>query len=420
MKKLFSAVLLSAMALSLTACDSKKVLQDNSSDSVSGEFMGFKTEYDDEIYIPDDFNATNHENPRVDYSTEEAAKIIGENSDFKLSDNFTAHVPKSLGHVSAFYTGIPPFPSGGDVLKDFHAFFEYAYPNAEFDEGYLKIDLKDTRTGEFVREAKLSDCYDEIMSDTLQPFVFFYDQRTAGEGYEKVYLFYQPPAGVGSTQISRGVYDKVGEELGVISKNTDEYFLPKTVFIGEYSPDSGESFPLLDGEISIKDAADFVTDFINKMPSVAQIYFDMCVRSVSVYKMTDDLYYYKIYVSDIYDSIPFDIEFEAQMINCHYIDRLYNTNRSHTVIDEEQFTEFLPFSEAVKITRDKMTDYVDFEVTKAELIYQKDNDLGSGNWAESRCPVNPAWEIDIYNPNDDITYHCFVNAVDGEFNYSDR
>ncbi len=419
MKKFLTAVLLSAMILSLAGCESENVSQDNSSDDVSGEVMGFKTEYEDEIYIPDDFNATNHENPREDYSTEEVVKIIEENSDFKLSDNFTAHVPKSLGHVSTFYTGIPPFPSGEDVLKDFHAFFEYAYPNAEFDESYLKIDLKDMRTGEFVRNAALSDCYDEIMSNTLQPFVFFYDQRTAGEGYERLYLFYQPPTGVGSTQIRRGVYDKVGEELGVISKSTDEYFPPKTVFIGEYSPDSEESFPLLDGEISIKDASAVVTDFINNMPSIAQIYFDMCARSVSVYKMTDDLYYYEVYVSDIYDNIPFDIEFEVQMINCRCIDRLYNTNRSHTVIDEEQFNEVLPFSEAVRIASGKMTDYVDFEITRAELVYKQKSAIGSLNWGETQIPVFPAWKVELYNPNDDITYDCFVNAIDGTFEYSD-
>lgn len=149
-----------------------------------------------------------------------------------------------------------------------------------------------------------------------------------------------------------------------------------------------------------------------------------------VYQIRDDLYYYFFAASKIYDNIPFDYMMNGNhshdsnrdlnaggMIECGDVDFIYCTDKSETVIGEEQFNEVLPFSEAVRITSGKMTDYVDFEITRAELVYKQKSAIGSLNWGETQIPVYPAWKLELYNPNDDITYDCFVNAVNGTFEY---
>lgn len=88
--------------------------------------------------------------------------------------------------------------------------------------------------------------------------------------------------------------------------------------------------------------------------------------------------------------------------------------------EEKQFEEFIPFEKAVEMVSEEMTSYVDFEVSAAQLVYCKEDNLGSGKLGDTKFPVFPAWEITLYNPSDECNYCCYVNALNGEFeNYKE-
>ncbi len=199
MKKLLLAALLSTMVLSLAGCERENVSQENSSDGGSGESdTQSKTRFRTEEYLdgcePDDYNAANHDNARIDYSTDEVVKIIGENSDFKLSDNFTAYVPKSLGHVSTFYMGRPLYPSGEKVIEDFNSLFKYLYPDDEVNEDILEFTGPDLDTGEFVRGVMSENNYhNDVLNGVIQPTEFIYPDKFTNDNTPQHQLVMQPP-----------------------------------------------------------------------------------------------------------------------------------------------------------------------------------------------------------------------------------
>lgn len=106
------------------------------------------------------------------------------------------------------------------------------------------------------------------------------------------------------------------------------------------------------------------------------------------------------------------------MIKSDDADFIYGTFKTATIMEEKQFSEIIPFEKAVEITSEKMTGYVDFEVTSAMLVYCTNDDIsGSGRLGETRSPVFPAWKISLYNPTENCVYGCYVNALNGEFEY---
>lgn len=63
-----------------------------------------------------------------------------------------------------------------------------------------------------------------------------------------------------------------------------------------------------------------------------------------------------------------------------------------------------------------MTDYVGFKVTRAELLFrQKPNSAENNIVGETRHPTYPLWKLTMQNPNDNLTYVAYVNALTGEF-----
>lgn len=200
--------------------------------------------------------------------------------------------------------------------------------------------------------------------------------------------------------------------------------------MGSYTPDSEDSFKLLDKETSIKDAVAFFKNYVDNLPCSIEPYFSINVNNVQVYKVEEGLYCYQYTTSKKYDEIPFDYSVSGSsggrgnsdlgigaMIKSSDVDFIYGTFKLSTVIEEKEFPfkETVPFEKAVRIVFDKMTDYVKFEVIAAQLVYCTNDDIGNGMLGGTKEPVFPAYKLTLYNPNDHYYYLCFVNALDEAF-----
>lgn len=406
MKKLLKVISMVIIVLSLSACS------DN--DNVSTNYTSN--------------TSVTHENLRVDYTDQEVIEIIREHSDFKISDDIITEIPKSIDHISKFFCGTTPALDNKSAIENFHLAFEYLFPQHEFDDsvfyyqGGLTAELP-------LGKGPVSDYYDKIESgeETVSLLIYREDET---DKEDRVALVCQSPFGNTLTTVNKNVMEKIAYQMNLTDTYGVEISYPERYFtcIGRFAPNSEDVFPLLDGEISIKDAVSFYKNYIADLPCTIESDFSVNVNDVYVYKISDELYYFYYSTSKNYDEIPFDYALNGThggrdnrdlgiggMIKCCDVDFIYGTFKLETVIDEEQFSEYLSFERAVEIVSEQMTSYVDFEVTAAQLVYCAEKDLGTGKLGETRMPVFPAWKITLYNPNDDFSYCCYVNALDGEF-----
>ncbi len=64
-----------------------------------------------------------------------------------------------------------------------------------------------------------------------------------------------------------------------------------------------------------------------------------------------------------------------------------------------------------------MSDNVTFEVQVVELIYTTIPAQDENGYIDIDNPsskIEPSWKFTLYNPNDQLVYVCYVDAVDGK------
>lgn len=384
---------------------------------------------------PANSGALNHDNPRVDYTSEEIAAIIDKMPNLKISDElFFADVPKEIDHVSTFYCGTTAQLTPEESLDEFIEVFEYLFPNHEMDKDCLYYyGIFDDHSDDRLHLLYENNNYELYMKGILENYYFYYSEE-GKESESSVQASIRSPFGSDICMFNKGVCNKIAaNQNGRAEYYAYEHFLPAEYFeyVGDFCPDSGKTFPLIGGEISIKDAVDFFEEYIGDLPCRIDPYYSIHVNSVQVYKVREDLYCYYFVTSKSYDGIAFDSVDSGNrggrnnrdlgfgvVVKTDDVDHIYASFKTATVMEEEQFTDIIPFENAVKTVSEKMTDYTDFVVEFAKLVYcTGDNISGSWQLGETKQPVFPAWKFLLFNPNDNVYYTCYVNALDGSFEY---
>lgn len=388
-----------------------------------------------------------HDNPRVDYTRDEAREIIERNSNLKVSnDYFYVSAPKMIDHLCEFTCGtsyqLPP----EEELEEFKRVFKYLFPTHELDENCLyafailddedpdEEDLFKTRFHSLKNEDNMSAYLNGTLGDpTYLRHLMYTEEKFPREN--SVSLFYRSPFGNDYCVFNKGVCnrlsaDKNGEDkyyaYSQYSLNDSDFGFE---FVGEYPPDSEEIFMLLDKEISIKNAVSFFEKYVASIPVSEEAIFGIHVNNVVVYRLDEEHYGFEFVNSRIYDGIHFNFVWDGcnidglnrdmsygVMVQSNDVDHIYATFNSYKAYDETRHTQFVSFEEAVTTVSEKMTNYVGFEVTRAELLYRYKENIGTGiNVGETLYPVYPSWKLTLQNPNDNLTYVAYINALTGEF-----
>lgn len=438
MRKLTLLFILISSLICFTACTKQ-----SSNSTTSVDISGGEASVPEISKTP----VTKHENPRVDYTRDEAREIIERSSNLKVSDDyFYVFAPKMIDHLCEFTYGtsyqLPPEKE----LEEFKRVFNYLFPTHELDENclYAYAVMKDENPEEQdifktrFHSLKNEDNYSAYLNGTLGDPKYLRHLMYTEEQFpreESVSLFYRSPFGNDYCVFNKGVCNKFTANLN----GEDKYYAYEQFrlndpdfsfeFVGSYPPDSEETFMLLDKEISIKDAALFFENYITSIPVSEEPIFGIHVNNVNVYRFDEEHYGFEFINSRIYDGIHFnyvwdgcgidgqnrDMSYGIMVQSCD-VDHIYAPFSAYKAYDETQHSQFVPFEEAVITISERMTDFVGFEVTRAELTYRFKPNIGAGiNVGETQYPVYPSWKLTLQNPNDNLTYVAYVNALTGEF-----
>lgn len=376
----------------------------------------------------------------------EIRALIEAQPNFKCSEKLYINIPESASiyEYSTYGVRVPQFiyPSS-QFINDFEALFEYMFPDREIGMDFFKYRTYlgyDKEKGDYIEEngyvkdlTALSDVTDLIYDEM--------PERTETWN-SPVYIYLSVEIGGGNGVINKGeatyLAGKAENDIDgwkpSDTYNKVSYFEPGMLFesIGIYSPQSEKSFKLLDGEIRICDAVEFVENYLNNIPISAGLQRNMCTRvyNVEVMKINDNTYGYLFHTEPQFQGVNYDpvilgshssYNYDpsggvAFMVKSRDVDYIDGINGNNWTFDVSVCKDIVPVDTAIKTVSEKLSQSVTFEVISVELVYVRQLDKteeGYINIDTYEARNTPAWRITAGNPNDDRTYFCYIDATDG-------
>ena len=87
----------------------------------------------------------------------------------------------------------------------------------------------------------------------------------------------------------------------------------------------------------------------------------------------------------------------------------------------KEYKSIVRFEKALDIVASSMTQDVTFEVKRIEFVYSQFPHITAEGYVQTDdgrpTDVSLVWKFELYNPNDDKYYRCYVSAVDATFTY---
>lgn len=396
----------------------------------------------------------------VAVSNEEVQNIVKSCPNFTVSDDLKINVPTDVSEVyeyegdysdDAFQANDAFQVDMKEYDKKYRELFEYLFPNHPLNEDYLyyiggssKWEIDDN-TNEVIQDyCKVRDARDKVLSGKEGRVQYFYDETWEG-GITKwdsfVCLDIPNPMGLGYANINKGKTiglsnkkyydDDLQKELypGLDGYDPSEYL----EYVDTYSPDSKQEYQLADRKMSICDAVQFFENYINHFPSPKKKNASTVVTGVDVYRVHDEIYGYNLLTTKEYRGLLFDrarlgtyngfLGYDdynphsgmAFMVESTDVDFICSYYVAESAVKEKKYSEVLSIENALKLFSSKLTDHVKFSLKNIELIYtEKYARTKEGYIDNETAYISPAWKITLENANDNLTYSCYINALDGE------
>jgi len=382
---------------------------------------------------------------------DELKQMIAGLDNLSVTDDTTVIIPNAT-HMYEYSATVP---QDGDIDmakydSDFRKMFEYLFPDHKINEDYLlyrggSSEMKYDDNGKLLKDYNLvRDFKDDIISGKEGPVAYLYNEtrntdRTAL--HNEVCLKMGNPLGYGYGFVNKGVtvkeceHKKYSEEWGHEVYPSLEGYDPSEwlEYIATYPVDSEVSYPLLNGEISIRKAVEFFENYVNTIPYPTDSTANTRVLEVEVYKMTQDAYGYYFLTTMEYEGVCFDHMRDGTMHSgfndyisvggngfmavTNDIDIINGYYRDQNVESQKSYETIVPLKNALKIFSEWMSDEVVFDIKRIEVIYTrkpKKDENGYIDIVDTTLYVTPAWKITLYNPNNDYDFICYIDAKDGE------
>lgn len=333
---------------------------------------------------------------------------------------------------------------------DFLKLFEYLFPNHKIDNDYFLYYGENSKI-EYDEESnviqdlnKVEENYEKLVSGAEGRAYFVYDETWYGnlqEWNSPVCLEIGNPMGYGYTTIGKGKTVELSD-LKITDSMTGEIRYPRLgafspvdymKIVASYWPESTESYKLSDKEMQINEAVSFYENYVNTLPYPKEKNCRTVVRSVDVFEVANDIYGFYFYTNKEYLGVQFDymksgtvhsiyenyspeVGFGA-MVESNDVDIIGGTYLLETAEDITTYNKVISFEEAAKLIGSNLSDNVTFEVQVVELIYTTIPAQDENGYIDIDNPsskIEPSWKFTLYNPNDQLVYVCYVDAVDGK------
>ena len=382
---------------------------------------------------------------------DELQKMIDGLDNLSITDDTKVIIPNT-DHVYEC-TVTAPEDEGKDMAQldsDFRKMFEYLFPDHELNEDHLlyighNSQLKYDDNDNLIKDYNhVRDYKDDIISGKEGPVAYIYDEawrmdKTALNN--EVYLKMGSQYGYGFLIMNKGVTEKASG-LKVYSSELKHEIYPSLEdydpegyleYVATYPTDSTESYPLLNGEISICKAVEFFEDYINSIPYPANTNANIRVVEVDVYKITQNAYGYWFLTTIEYEGVCFDqmryvqysnpsIDYAkhlnyAFMAETNDVDVFHGDYRNLNIESKKSYETIIPLKNALKIFNKWMSGEVVFDIKRIELVNVQKTKKDENGYIDIVKPeeyISPTWKITLYNPNNDYNYFCYIDARDGE------
>ena len=335
-------------------------------------------------------------------------------------------------NIKAYYIGNSELTNSQKIEK----FEEYCvYYFGECDPECALFEPKDPASAycdDFVIDGvmysghpKISEYTEKIENGEIQLSYFVYRNIEKNQ-----YLWWQCETSLEPHWFNRG------QALGILGDSTNRVssWIPSDLgepsfgFLGnEITAD--KSFRLLDGELSVSGAVDFLEgEYFRSLPFEVDDDITFSVHGVDVYNVADEFCAFNILFTPAYKNIPleyggerisynnndyyFTINGQALMIKKNDIDVALHFNPP--VIEEvgEPISDLVSLESAADIASEKLSQAVMFDVRSVEMIYRGKTDLETNTTF-----LNPTWKFTLFNSNDGRFYNVYINAVSEECSY---
>ena len=202
---------------------------------------------------------------------------------------------------------------------------------------------------------------------------------------------------------------------------------------------STDTYRLLDGEISIADAAKFAQNYLDTLVYTPYVDANLPkprIYAVNVFDLGNGYYGYDFMTTYEYNGVLFD-RYESKKgvrgmtkVDNHYDKRNYGTwmgcidmirtNKIHAfadivlpnnVVENEPTTEIIPVEAAADIVSDFFSGHMKFTITEVSMAWLYTQDYGANGEFEEQDGF-PCWKFKMY-ANGEI-YHTFVDVITGE------
>lgn len=433
MKKSRIILLVSCLLLGLSGCSNSKNESGDSKDSSI-----HNTSDDSPVSI-------------CSFSNEEISKKINSYDNLRASENLFVNIPEE-SNLYEYISKVSTDYNYKEYYDQFLAIFNFLFPDHKLNEEYLfysggDSDIEYDDEGNVIKDLNnVKDYRDELESGKQGRATLLYDETWKGDVTEwnsQVCLELGAPFGYGYATINKGntvfymgkIYD---ETKGIKRYPGLESFDPIDFFevIDTYSPNSTESFKLMDKEMAINDAVTFFENYVNSLPYPESPTLNVTVREVMVLEIKEGVYGYYFVTSAEYDKVPFDYkrsgtaysvlsEYSSSigngfMLKSDDVDVVSSLRRIQEIESPSKINDIVSLDEALQIASKAMTSNVVFEVQKAELVYREQLIYDSeGQLDTETMPrnVSPAWKFTLYNTNDKLTYVFYVDVKEGNYNF---
>lgn len=198
---------------------------------------------------------------------------------------------------------------------------------------------------------------------------------------------------------------------------------------------STETYRLVDGEMSIADAAKFAQNYIDELAYTPYVDANLpkpIIYAVNVFDIGNGYYGYDFLITYEYNGVWFD-RYESKKggrgftcVNTDYDKRKYGswmgcidmirTDKIHCfadismqydVVENEPVTDIIPLNSAADIISDFYSGLMKFNVTEVSMVWLHTNVYGA-----AKQEAYPCWKFKMY-ANGEI-YHTFVDVITGE------
>lgn len=310
-----------------------------------------------------------------------------------------------------------------DIAEDFESAMESEYGQFEVSEKIIVPNYRNICTMEFEYIDNFHENADEI-------FKIFFDN----EVLKKQTVIDDDSLQRMVTREFRSEQDKVyccvgnnGFTAMLLPSAFDNSFSRSDTVIKTYRIDrneiSEESYALSNGECTVKEAVNFVNDWLNTKWKPFESYYDFSVKTVMVRELNDK-YYFDFIIEKCYNGIPLDeigvfgmsedengqpyVKYTdssicINMINCGEISSFTNGNGIIKPIQSSPVNSILSLESALKLCQSTFSDFKEMIISDINIKYSllpqyNYLDLEGDNHAGVKVLSRPVWEIIIDVP----------------------